>query len=315
MLSPEVSTHVSAPIVNAASKQFRQPDADFTGVDTHGHVFTRDMRMIEGRRYTPAYDATIADYLAMLDDNAVSHGVLVQVSFLGTDNSYLLEALRQEPARLRGIVVVEPDITVEELRALDQVGVVGVRLNLIGLPDPALASSVWQEHLRRLAELGWQVEVQAEAHRLPRLLPLLLAANVRVVVDHFGRPDGALGIDDPGFQYLLALGRTRSVWVKLSGEYRNGQAKQGQRIAMAAAAALLGEFGADRLIWGSDWPHTCFEQPDAPGTARRALDCWIPSDADRRTVLIDTPRQLFRYDAILNPGSRFGGTGPNTTIG
>ena len=298
MLSPDVSTHVSAPTVDALSKQFRQPDEDFTGVDTHGHVFTRDMRMIEGRRYTPAYDATIADYLAMLDDNAVSHGVLVQVSFLGTDNSYLLEALRQEPARLRGIVVVEPDISVEELRALDQVGVVGVRLNLIGLPDPALASSVWQEHLRRLDELGWQVEVQAEAHRLPRLLPLLLAGGLRVVVDHFGRPDGALGIDDPGFQYLLTLGRTRSVWVKLSGEYRNGQAKRGQQIAVAAAAALLGEFGADRLIWGSDWPHTLFEQPDATSAAREALTRWVPSRADQHTILIDTPRRLFHFETL-----------------
>lgn len=271
------------------------PQAAIAGIDTHAHVFRSGAEMIPGRRYTPTYDATLADYLAMLDGNGLSHGVLVQISFLGTDNSHLVEALEQEPARLRGIAVVDPDIAAEELHTLDGAGVVGVRLNLIGLPDPDLASAGWQRHLRHLAGLDWQVEVQAEASRLPRLMPPLLAAGVRVVIDHFGRPDDALGIDDPGFRYLLAQGRTRRVWVKLSGAYRNNRAGQGERIATEGAAALLGEFGAERLLWGSDWPHTRFEQPGAATTARQALDRWIPSAAERHAVLVDTPCVLFGF--------------------
>ena len=279
----------------AEGKQPGQLGTAFTGIDTHAHVFKCDMKMIEHRRYTPAYDATIADYLSMLDDNNLSHGVLVQISFLGTDNSYMVEALKREPARLRGIAVVDPDVTAEVLHALDEAGVVGVRLNLIGLPDPDLANAKWQEHLRRLNGLGWQVELQAEAWRLLRLMPPLLAAGLRVVIDHFGRPNDVLGIADPGFRYLLAQGRTRRVWVKLSGEYRNNRARQGEQIAASAAAALLNEFGAERLLWGSDWPHTCFEQPGTTTVARQALDRWIPSEADRRTVLVDTPRALFGF--------------------
>lgn len=293
MLPLDLATHVDL---------VTSPEAAFTSIDTHAHVFTQNMRMIEGRRYTPPYDATIADYLALLDDNGLSHGVLVQVSFLGTDNSYLLKALRQEPARLRGIVVVEPDIAAEELHVLNEVGVVGVRLNLIGLPNPPLASLEWQKHLRQLVELGWQVEVQAEAQRLPHLLPTLLGAGVRVVVDHFGRPHQALGIDDPGFRYLLTVGNTRQVWVKLSGAYRNGPAERGNHIAASATPALLDEFGAERLLWGSDWPHTCFEQANATGVAREALDRWMPSDADRQIVLVDSPRRLFRFGPERNAG-------------
>lgn len=295
MSPPDTDTHVVVANSGLGIKGCALRERIFTGIDTHAHVFTRDMRMIERRRYTPAYDATIADYLTMLDDNGLSHGVLVQISILGTDNSYLLAALKREPRRLRGIVVVEPDIAFEELRALNDAGVVGVRLNLIGVADPPLASAEWQEHLSRLAGLGWQVEVQAEAGRLPRILPQLLSADVRVVVDHFGRPAEALGIDDPGFQYLLTLGRTRSVWVKLSGEYRNGLAERGQQIAMSAAPVLLGEFGAERLLWGSDWPHTSLEQPGATVAARQALARWIPSDADRHTILVESPRQFFRF--------------------
>jgi len=289
----------SQPDAECSYASHAQFGAGFTGIDTHTHVFKRNSGLIEGRRYTPAYDATIADYMTMLDDHGMSHGVLVQISILGTDNSYLLEALRKHPKRLRGIVVVDPRINVDELHAFHNVGVVGVRLNLIGVPSPDLGSAEWQAHLRLLCELNWQVEVQAEAGRLSLVVPPLLEAGVPVVIDHFGRPDAALGIDDPGFQYLLTLGRTRSVWVKLSGSYRNGPSDRGQQIATAATSALLGEFGAERLIWGSDWPHTSFEEPKATCAARQALSFWIPSEVERKTVLIDTPRRLFRFDGKI----------------
>ena len=266
-----------------------------TAVDTHAHVFTRRMTMIDSRRYSPSRDATIADYLAMLDDNGISHGVLVQVSFLGTDNSYLLAALRQAPTRLRGVVVVDPTITMGELCALDRLGVVGVRLNLIGVPDPDLVGAEWQRHLYRLVNLHWHVEVQAEAQRLRQLIPPLLKSGVRVVVDHFGRPDRAMGIDEPGFRYLLTLARTGLVWVKLSGAYRNGWTELGGQAAISGACALLREFGPERLLWGSDWPHTGFEQVASARQARRALDDWIPSKVDRQAVLVGTPGRLFRF--------------------
>lgn len=56
----------------------------FTSIDTHAHVFTRNLKMIEGRRYSPSRDATLTDYLDTLNENGISHGVLVQISFLGS---------------------------------------------------------------------------------------------------------------------------------------------------------------------------------------------------------------------------------------
>ena len=57
-----------------------------------------------------------------------------------------------------------------------------------------------------------------------------------VVVDHFGRPDPRLGVDDPGFRYLIETGATGRVWVKLSGAYRNGSGEAGERTALASRA-------------------------------------------------------------------------------
>ena len=197
-------------------------------IDTHAHVFARGLPLAARRRYAPQYDATLPHYLAQLDAHAISHGVLVQPSFLGTDCSYLLAALAQEPQRLRGVVVIDPATDCAKVDALHHVGVVGMRLNLFDQPNPDFARTDWQQTLAAIARLGWHVEVHVEARRLEHVVPPLLDKGINVVIDHLGRPDPALGIADPGFRYLLTLGFTRQVWVKLSGAYRIGYGAQGE---------------------------------------------------------------------------------------
>ena len=83
--------------------------------------------------------------------------------------------------------MVSPDIAAADLLALAEAGVAGIRLNLIGLPLPALDQPAWQELLAHVNTLGWHVEVHLQASRLPAIMPALLAAGCRVVIDHFGR--------------------------------------------------------------------------------------------------------------------------------
>ncbi|WP_312998787.1 amidohydrolase family protein, partial [Achromobacter animicus] len=202
-------------------------------VDTHAHVFHQGLALANTRRHTPDYDATLAEYLGLLDAHGLTHGVLVQPSFLGTDNSHLVEALRAAPARLRGVAVVAQDASESELQALADAGVVGIRLNLFGLDTPALQTPAWQVLLARVNALNWHVEVHLQAARLDGVLPALLAAGCRIVVDHFGRPDPALGVLDAGFQYLLRQADSGRIWVKLAAPYRNWAAP-----ACAAAGRL-----------------------------------------------------------------------------
>ena len=72
-------------------------DSEITAVDSHAHVFERGFPLASRRRHAPEYDALLDDYLALLDTRDISHGVLVQPSFLGTDNSYFVGALRRYP--------------------------------------------------------------------------------------------------------------------------------------------------------------------------------------------------------------------------
>lgn len=265
-------------------------------IDTHAHIFQRGLKLANVRRYAPDYDATLADYLGMLDRHGIARGVLVQPSFLGTDNSYLLAGLRGARGRLRGIAVVDPDVPLAQLREMDDAGVVGIRLNLVGAAAvPDFSSARWRTLIERVDGLGWQVEVHREAARLPEVLQPLLDAGAKVVVDHFGRPDPALGVNDPGFRFLLRVAATGRVWVKLSGAYRNGAKGRGQQVALDAMPLLRAAFGMRRLVWGSDWPHTQFEKSVDYEQARRALDTWLPDPQERRMVLVDTPEALFRF--------------------
>jgi len=289
------STALAGCAATGSSDVSRGGPARITAIDMHAHVFERGLQLADARRYAPTYDAPLPAYLAQLDAHGVSHGVLVQPSFLGVDNSYLLAALKQAPQRLRGVAVIDPAAPETLLTQMNAEGIVGIRLNLIGAADPQLKSPVWQAALARLHALGWHVELHVEARRLPALLQPLLEAQVNVVVDHFGRPDPALGVDDPGFAALLAAGRSRRVWVKISGAYRNGANGRGEAIALAAMPRLKDALGLDRLVWGSDWPHTQFESQIDYDKMWAFAGVLLPSAADRKQVLVDTPAQLFRF--------------------
>ncbi|MFC4276202.1 amidohydrolase family protein [Achromobacter aloeverae] len=165
----------------------------------------------------------------------------------------------------------------------------------MGRPTPELDSLPWRALFARIAALGWHVEVHLPAARLPEILPILLRTDCAIVVDHFGRPAPALGVADPGFQYLVEQSVTGHVWVKLSGAYRNWAPRQAAAQGLEATRRLLDAYTPERLVWGSDWPHT--EHPDiAYAGTRRWLDDWIDDPVVRRVVLVDTPARLFHMD-------------------
>ncbi|OAF06233.1 hypothetical protein AYJ54_20740 [Bradyrhizobium centrolobii] len=280
-------------LVSAATSAGRaMSETALPTIDTHAHVFHRGLKLAPGRRYAPDYDAPLALYLEQLDRNGMTNGVLVQPSFLGIDNSYLVESLKAAAGRLRGIAVVDPAVSADELRALDRAGVIGIRLNLVGQPLPDLGAAEWKALLAEVKSMGWQVEVQRNASDLAMLAPKLLDHGVTVVLDHYALPDPKLGVADPGFQSVLKLGTTRNVWVKVSAPYRNGTA--GESFAKAAYPLLREAYGVERLLWGSDWPHTQFEATQAYEKNRQFLDELIP-DGSECAQLLASPRPLFRF--------------------
>ena len=259
-------------------------------VDTHAHVFDQTCKLVEGRRYSPSYEATTRDYLAKLDRAGIDHGVLVQPSFLGTDNGYMLEALRDHPKRLRGIAVLDPDVSDRTLDMLSDTGVVGLRYNLFSR-DPAFVEAPEIRRLTaRVAERGWLVEIHTPGPTLPRVLDAVLSTGACTVVHHFGRPESAVPQDDPGFRELMTHDPDGPVWVKLSAAYRLSGF-----CAAPFARAFLGRLGPKRLVWGSDWPWTEHENRVTYEGCLASLSDWLNGSTALCTEIDRTSRALYGF--------------------
>ena len=264
-------------------------------VDTHAHIFERHMPMAAERRYTPVYDAPLDQYLQMLDEHGIAKGVLVQPSFLGIDNSYLVRGLQKAGGRLRGVVVVEPSAGTAALEALDAAGVVGIRLNLVGGDIPSFGAEPWISLFDNIASLNWLIEVQRRASDLERLLPALLQVGVPVVVDHFGLFDGHSSCWSIPLRALEAGGKSRRLWLKISAPYRLGGNGAGEEIGRRIYPNLRDAVGLDRLVWGSDWPHTQFEGAQSYFQACSSVRKIVPDNAERRRILHSNALSLFRF--------------------
>tara|TARA_R110001606_G_scaffold330868_1_gene478605 strand:- start:1094 stop:1939 length:846 start_codon:yes stop_codon:yes gene_type:complete len=264
------------------------------GVDTHAHIFRTDLPLAAERRYAPDYNALPEDFLMRLSNHNISHGILVQPSFLGTDNRFMVQALRQHPEKFKGIAVVDPSISDSELDELDASGVVGIRLNLINKPLENYTSPLWQTFLGKLAKRKWVVEIQRELDDLASFLPAILESGVEVIVDHFGRTLEGIQPSKPAHQdFLCLLNSGAPVWTKVSAAYRcNADLAQAQEML----AILRKAYGhSDYLLWGSDWPNTQFEEQTDYSSQYRFMEALLPNKDERSQVLVTNPSKLFRF--------------------
>ncbi|MEO1693729.1 MAG: amidohydrolase family protein [Pseudomonadota bacterium] len=268
--------------------------------DTHTHVFRNDLPMVAGRRYTPLYSASPAMLIDRLDRHQVSGAVLVQPSFLGTDNSYMLDALANAPGRLRGVAVLAAETSADDIHHIHAAGVRGHRFNLLGRDiETELGPEqrdAWAANIALFRDLDWHVELHDRAHRLAPLMSWLVDSAVRVVIDHFGLPDPDRGRDDPDWRTLIerACSDGADVSFKISAPYRLGGVD-----ACILARALIETVGPERLLWGSDWPWTQHEDSVGYRDLVSQYDAWIGGASDVAAALDANARRLFDFSDAL----------------
>lgn len=221
--------------------------------DYHAHVFPGGVCNVKDPWYVPDYDATVEEYLEHLRTHGVDWGMLVQPSFLGDDNSFMLRIMKNHPDRFLGVVVVDhvhPMSAAEKLYEWDRLGVRGVRLNLYGLDIPDLRSEEWVQFIDKIAELDWFLQFYCKTEQLSSLVDPIRELPCKVVIDHLGFPESE-DIDDHPLLQLIDL---ENLWVKASGAYRS------PRGLSKKMYFRLVEEGFERLVPGSDWPHTLYRE-------------------------------------------------------
>ena len=273
--------------------------------DSHVHVVAPDrgayplspVALPNGAWYDE-HPLAVESLLASMDDAGVSGAVLVQANgAYGVDNSYAADAAARNPDRLVGVSIVD-------LAAPDRLDVLwywsverqmrGTRLFDIPPSDPSwLDDSATGEVLDLAASLDLRVSVCVLAPQIERLGPLLDRAGGRpVVLDHCGFADFRDPRSSASSTALFALARRHpNLFCKVTPTVFELGLDPGDDPA-ELLRRLVGELGADRLMWGSDFPqHHELSYERQTDRARSLVAGLAP--ADRSALLSGTARRVW----------------------
>ena len=280
---------------NPSKPAYRPPAG---AVDAHCHVFGPEAQFpfAPERKYTPC-DAGKDQLFALRDFLGFSRNVVVQATCHGKDNRALVDALGASNGLARGVATVGEEITEDELQALHDAGVRGVRFNFLRRLADFTPHDVLQRIAAKVAPLRWHVVVYFEAPDLAELQPLFTSLPTQVVVDHMGRPDVALGVDHPQFQrFIRWMEEDPDVWSKVSCPERLSLAGPPYDDVVPFQKAIVERF-PDRVLWGTDWPHPNLKgQMADDGVLVDQIPKFAATEEARRKLLIDNPMALYWGD-------------------
>lgn len=274
--------------------------------DSHVHVIAAQAEypMLADRPYTPgeATHAMLRQHLASL---GLTRVVLVQPTVYGSDNRYLLDSLRHLGNSARGVVVLPDPVRDETLQEMAAAGVRGVRLTLEkdgpNAAGPALAA--FERLAPRLVSLGWHLQIYAAPEIIAATASQLAALPLPVVLDHFAMMR-ASHRGTPVCDRIFGLLREADVWMKVSAAYRLSTAEAHEDLDPLVQDLLA--LRPDRLLWGTDWPHTNREPGKAPHEVSRfrevdnqraleTLSRWMPDENLRHAILVTNPARLYGF--------------------
>ena len=272
-------------------------------VDSHVHIFTRDMPLVSTAWNRPEYGFTAEDLIQTLDAHGVHFAVIAGISLYGVYNDYMIEMLRQYP-RLRGTVNVLPTVARSELDAMKDAGVIGVRLFLAEQLAGEVAdirSEDYQRLLRRVRDLDWHIHFLAQDDIFADALDVLRASGVKLVIDHHARPPDHEGVESPKLAAALRAVDAGNAWIKISAGFRFSP-RNPPRTADDYARArdrealfdryLLDRVGPERLLWGSDCPFVGHEGAVTYGDVLDNFRHAVP-DAGVRRKISDTALKFY----------------------
>jgi 2-pyrone-4,6-dicarboxylate lactonase len=282
-------------LVNPSEPNLRLPPGSW---DTHCHIFgPKGLYPFAATTSREPADAPRERLFALHAMLGIERCVIVQSAVHGMDNRVVEDALAEKRGAYLGVALLPPSVADDELRRLDRLGFRGVRFNFIKHLHQAASIEQVLGLAPRLADIGWHLQIHMEASLIEAMAPALERSPVPVVIDHIGRVDAGLGLQQAAFQHLLRLLQQDRFWVKVSGCDRITRSGPPYADALSFARKLVTEF-PDRVLWGSDWPHPNHPDPiPDDGMLVDIITEMAPSEELRRKLMVENPRRLYDRDA------------------
>lgn len=265
--------------------------------NAHCHVFGPRYRFPypAGATFIPEQDAPKEALYALNDSFGLSRCVIVQSSCHGFDNSATEDAIATRPRDYRGIALLPTDVSTAELSRLDKAGFRGVRFNFMKHLGHATPVDAIVALAKRIAPLGWHLQVHGDPAIVPGVVEQLLAGPVDIVIDHIGRLDASLGLEQPYFTQFRRLLDNPRCWMKVSGIDRISKSGPPYDDAVPFARILVEQAG-DRVLWGNDWPHPNHAGPIPDESVLvRSIARIAPAVQQRQALMADNPARLYRF--------------------
>ncbi|WP_445682518.1 amidohydrolase family protein [Radicibacter daui] len=266
--------------------------------DTHCHVFgpVAKFPYAPESKFRPG-EAPKERLFALHDMAGIERCVVVQSGCHGFDNAVTADAIAARKGRYLGVALLPPGVSDEEIARHDRQGFRAIRFNYMGHLAPGATMDELRALGRRLPDFGWHLQLHMEAALIEEMAPVIRELPLPVVIDHMGRVDASLGLDQAPFTALMKLLEKEHVWVKVSGSERSSRQEAPYADAVPFARTLVETF-SDRVLWGTDWPHPNFRaDPPDDGVLFDLLAQIAPTPALLQALMVDNPQRLYRFEA------------------
>jgi 2-pyrone-4,6-dicarboxylate lactonase len=272
--------------------------------DCQFHIFG------DPEKYPLRYDVTFqpprasfADMRQVLRTLGFERGVIVHTMRYDTDHSLLIDELEalppQERNNYRAIAIVRDDLPDSEMQRLDAIGVRGARFNIGRRYGQTHTQDAIRRSMARVREIGWHARLHVAG---PDILEwgdfLRSVKDLTMVIDHMGHLDFALGLAQPAMRWMLDRLQEPNWWLKLSNGNRDSAMETGWDDAIPFARAFIGA-APDRMIWGTDWPHTGWRKQRMMNDAEvvELLYRYVDNDPELvRKILVANPARLHGFE-------------------
>jgi predicted TIM-barrel fold metal-dependent hydrolase len=262
--------------------------------DCHMHIYDAKYPTDPKATLKPA-DALVADYKLLQKRIGTSRNVVVTPSTYGTDNRVTLDAIAQIGPTARGVAVVDATVTDTELKRLNDLGIRGIRFNLV--QAGATTAEMIEPLSRRVNDLGWHIQIHMKGEQIAGIEDLLLRVPSPIVFDHLGRLAQPNALDNPGFKTISKLIDKGRTWVKLSGAYQDTKVGPPTYSDTVAVARAYIKAAPERMVWASDWPHPTEKDKPDDAVLFGLLAEWAPDEAMRTRILVQNPATLYGFPA------------------
>lgn len=238
---------------------------------------------------------TVDTYRALADALGLPRAVFVQAKPFALDNACLLDAIEKFGSRnCCGIAVVNNTVSDAELERLHRSGVRGLRFSVWNPNNAVVSFDDCAPLSERIKHLDWNVQLHMSAAQIAQHADIIRVLDCKIVIDHMGRLDPQLGVNDPAWRFLQEMIDRGNTWIKLSGPYLNTVLGHPWEDASKTAEAIAA-FAPERVVWGTDFPHVTERVKPDEWELTELIARWLPTEKARFLALSENPAELYGF--------------------